>query len=51
MALAISTIWRAETDMVFIGAVRFTVMFSFLNRSEASFFMRLSSTTPTDVRG
>ena len=51
MAFAISTIWREETDMVFIGAVRLTVMFSFLNRSEASFFMRRSSTTPRGVRG
>ena len=42
---------RRNNDMVFMGAVRFTVMFSLRNRSDASFFIRASSTMPRGVSG
>ena len=51
MAFAISHIWRFDTDIVRIGAVRLTVMSSFRNRSAASFFILASSTTPAEFTG
>ena len=51
IAFAISHICLCDTDIFFIGWVILTVIPSFLNKSEASFFILPSSTTPIEFLG